>query len=504
MKVFSVPQIQACDKFTIENEPIVSVDLMERAASRLFEFIVKHYSVNDVFVIFAGSGNNGGDALALARMLFLSNYKNLSVVTVNIGARSADAQINFQKLHNIKQIPVIELNSGDDFPKIENQTIVIDGIFGSGLNRPVSGYWGRLISYINTNATAIIAIDIPSGLFVENNTENNGSIIQADITLSFQFPKLAFFFAENNQFVGDWKVLDIGLHPDFIEKEFTPWQYILPAMVKALLKCRSKFAHKGTYGHALLVAGSYQMTGAAVLASRACLRSGVGLLTTHVPQSAYEIMQTAVPEAMLCIDESELEYCEAKNLEKYTAIGVGPGIGRKPSRQKYLFQLLNNVKVPVVIDADALNILAAHPNGLQKIPAQAILTPHPGEFDRLTHAHKTAYERLLTQQKTAKNIKAIIVLKGAYTSVAMPDGMVYFNATGNPGMATAGSGDVLTGIILSLLAQGYQPKNAALLAVFLHGLAGDFAQKKYGQQALIASDIINNLGNAFLQLKQEK
>ncbi|MBI9066209.1 MAG: NAD(P)H-hydrate dehydratase [Salinivirgaceae bacterium] len=502
MKILTLSQIQAADAFTIKNEPIASIDLMERASTQLYNHIKKHYLDHEEFVIFAGSGNNGGDALALARLLFVGGFKNVSVFVTQISNYSLDCKTNLERLKKIEEIHLYFINENDVFPQFENYAVIIDGIFGSGLNRPVLGYWGELIHYINNHSSEIVSIDIPSGLFGENNADNKGAIIQANITLTFQFPKLSFFFAENYSFVGEWQVLDIGLHQDFIDDAETEWNFLQKDVLSSALHSRKKFAHKGNFGHAFLIAGSYQMMGAAVLASKACMRSGVGLLTTHVPQSGYEIMQTAVPEAMLCIDETELIYCDTNKLQKYSSIGIGPGIGKKKSMQHAFLRVLENTQKSMVVDADALNILSENKEWIAMLPDNSILTPHPGEFDRLTKKHHSAYERLLTQQQFSKEHNIIVVLKGAYTSVSNADGKVWFNSTGNPGMATAGSGDVLTGIILSLLAQGYMAIDSAKLGVFIHGLAGDYAEKEKGQEALIASDIINNLGVAFKELKE--
>ena len=369
------------------------------------------------------------------------------------------------------------------------------------MNRPVEGYWAELIEHINNLGNEIVAIDIPSGLFCTDNRQNTGAIIKATQTMSLQLPKLPFFFAENEQFVGDFDILPIGISQQAIDSAQTPFGLTEKRDLARLIKPRQRFAHKGTFGHALLTAGSYQMSGAAVLASRACLHTGCGLLTAHVPQSAYQIMQTAVPEAILNIDDSQMEYSAADRLQRFSAIGIGPGIGQSDAARNGLAQLLQNSTAPMVIDADALNIIAANQDLFKLLKPNTILTPHPGEFDRLTHRHTTGYERLQTQIDLARQHNIIIVLKGAFTSVAMPDGTVRFNSTGNAGMATAGSGDVLTGIILSLLAQNYSPADAAVLGVGLHGLAGDIAARADGMEFVTASNITDNIGKAFLKLK---
>ncbi len=503
MKILTVEQIRQADAYTISNEPIPSIQLMERAANELFKWIKNHYLLTQPIYLFAGNGNNGGDALALARLLYEGGFTSIQVFVLTISKTlTTDCETNLQSLNKLVEIPVIYINESDEFPFIPEDTVIIDGIFGSGLSRSVTGYWALLIDFINRNTSEIVAIDIPSGLSSDAPFNLGGAVVEADFTLTFQVPKLAFMFAENYQYVGKWIVLDIGLHPDYMNLVDTNYELFDLGEAKKLLKSRQKFSHKGVYGHGLLIAGSYQKSGAAILSARACLRSGIGLLTVHVPQSSYHILQTAVPEAMLFIDDTELEYCSAKSLKQFSTIGIGPGIGTKPAIQKAFMKLMENHKTPMVIDADAINILAENPNWLDMIPLNSILTPHPGEFDRLTHTHDSGYSRMQTQLEFSKKHQVIIVLKGANTSISTPEGMVFFNSTGNPGMATGGSGDVLTGIILSLLAQKYQPLDAALLGVYLHGLAGDFASKKVGEDSLIASDIIKCLGKAFLSLKE--
>ncbi|MBR3568141.1 MAG: NAD(P)H-hydrate dehydratase [Salinivirgaceae bacterium] len=502
MKILDAAQIRACDRFTIENEPVASIDLMERAADAITDWLTGNYFYCDTkFTVFAGSGNNGGDALAVARKLAKMFGGGVTVYKLNIGNNSPDCQQNLERLQNADGVSVTFINKGDALPEIKPHSVVIDGIFGSGLNRPVEGYWAELIEHINNTGNEIVAIDIPSGLFCTDNRANTGAIIKATNTLSLQLPKLPFFFAENEQFVGDFDILPIGISQQAIDSAETPYSLTEKHDLARLIKPRPRFAHKGTFGHALLTAGSYQMSGAAVLAARACLHTGCGLLTAHVPQSAYQIMQTAVPEAILNIDDSQMEYSAADRLQRFSAIGIGPGIGQSDAARNGLAQLLQNCTAPMVIDADALNIIAANQEMLKLLKPNTILTPHPGEFDRLTHRHTTGYERLQTQIDLARQHNIIIVLKGAFTSVAMPDGTVRFNSTGNAGMATAGSGDVLTGIILSLLAQKYSPADAAVLGVGLHGLAGDIAARADGMEFVTASNIIDNIGKAFLKLK---
>jgi NAD(P)H-hydrate epimerase len=348
-----------------------------------------------------------------------------------------------------------------------------------------------------------VAIDIPSGLFCDDNTTNSyNHIVRAGFTLTFQFPKLSFFFAENAPYVGEFMVLDIHLHPAFLASAETRFHFTTHASVKMILKERGKFHHKGTFGHVLIAAGSEGKTGAAVLCTRAALRSGAGLVTAFVPQISRDVMQEAVPEAMVISADEEKHIGGRIPANKFDALGVGPGMGTAKETESSLRLLLNEYTGPMVWDADALNVLSANKTWIAYLPKNTILTPHPGEFDRLTQAHTSGFDRMKTQQEFAQRNGVVVVLKGAHTSVALPDGAVFFNSSGNPGMATGGSGDVLTGIIASFLAQGYSAAHASMAGVYLHGLAGDLAASTRGEESMIAGDIIENLGGAFKMIKE--
>ncbi len=500
MKIFKTKLVKLIDEYTVEHEPILSIDLMERAASQVVDWLINRFNNNREFFVFSGPGNNGGDAMVVARLLTYTNYK-VNVYIVKFTDKSSDNfNINYRMLEELSEkenkLKINILKQDSELPIINSNNIIVDGIFGSGLSRPLAGFPAKVVNHINDSDATVVAVDIPSGLFGEDNSNNNiQNIVKADFTLTFQFPKLSFLFPENDKYVGEWQVVDIGLDKNFIDETETNYFYLLKSDIK--LKSRKKFDHKGKYGHALLIAGSYEKTGAAILSSKACLRTGVGLLTVHVPQSAYEIMQTAVPEAMLMIDETEINYSKKEQLNKFNAIGIGPGIGKKKSMKIALKTVIENSDVPIVFDADAINILSENKEWLNNIPKNSIFTPHPKEFERLVGKSTNSFERNIMQINFAKKYNVYVVLKGANTAVACPDGKCYFNSTGNPGMATAGSGDVLTGIVLSLLAQGYSSKDAALIGVFIHGLAGDIAAHEMSEEALIASDIISCLGKAF-------
>ena len=501
MKLFSTSQIKELDAYTIEHEPIQSIDLMERAAHAFTDAFCLRFPELSKTIVFAGPGNNGGDALAIARILYQKDYPVEIYLFNPKGKLSVDCQTNRKRLLMLPQMKITEVKDTFVPPDLEKNDIVIDGLFGSGLNMPLEGGFASVVKYINSSPCTVVSIDIPSGLFGEDNSENNNdNIITANYTYTFQFPKLSFLFSENESFVGKVEVLDIGLHPVKLNTTTTLFHLIQKEDVYSLLKARSRFAHKGNFGHALLIAGSLGKMGAAILAGKACLRSGAGLLTAHIPQSGNGIMQTSLPEAMTSIDNDEFMFSRVPKLNSYNAIAVGPGIGTDEITVGALTDLLRQSAKPLILDADALNIIAKDSLLLELIPQNSILTPHPKEFDRLAGTSDSSYERLYKAMEFAKSTKTYLILKGRYTAVCTPEGECWFNPTGNPGMATAGSGDVLTGILLGLLAQSYTPVEASLLGVFLHGLAGDIALEDNSEESLLSGDIIRYIGMAFKEI----
>jgi hydroxyethylthiazole kinase-like uncharacterized protein yjeF len=499
MKIFRCGQIKQIDEYTILNEPVASIDLMERAAGKLYEWYAERFERTRRILIMAGPGNNGGDGLALARILANNRYETEVYFLQFSEKTSDDWQMNRKRLEKETSVPFITIKESDEFPLVNQQDVIIDAIFGSGISRPPEDLASEIIGLINKSATTVISIDIPSGLFGEDNSHTSkNNIIEADFTLSFQFPKLSFMFPENEKYTGEWTVLPIGLDFSTIN---TPFTFLEKKLIAPLLKQRNKFDHKGIFGHGLLAGGSYGKMGAVILGAKAALRTGIGLLTCHIPGSGNNILQVAVPEAMISQDKDETLISGIGNMDNFDAIGIGPGMGTDPVSQKAIHELLVRYKKPLVIDADALNILSLNKEWISALPAGTIITPHPKEFERLAGKSANGYESLLRQMEFSRKHNLIVVLKGAYTSVSEPDGNVWFNGTGNPGMATAGSGDVLTGMILSLLAQGLVPVNAAIAGVYLHGLAGDIAAERSGYESVIASDIISETGAAFKRVR---
>ena len=500
MKILSAAQIRALDQYTIEQEPIPSIDLMERASLTFVDWFVHKFSDDTVPVsIFCGPGNNGGDGLAVARLLYRRFY-TVKVFFCKIGNNtSADFNINFERLPARSGMEIITIEKQDPLPELGADHILIDAIFGTGINRPVSGYWGQLLDHINALDHTVVAIDMPSGLVADAPTK--GTCIQADHTFSFEMPKLAFMFPENHLWVGQWQFGSIGLNRDFIDRPDCSNVYVDKDLIKPLLKKQARYDHKGTYGHALLIAGSRGKVGAAILAAKACLRSGAGLVTLHSPDCAYEILQISVPEAMISLDTNTHYFSSPPPIDKYAAIGIGCGLDIQEDSQQALKRLLDIGREAMVIDADGLNILGLHQEWLAAVPEGSILTPHPKEFERLFGPTDNNFERNELQRKKAVELGIYIILKGAHTCIAAPDGTCYFNSTGNPGLATAGSGDVLTGILTALLAQGYSSLETCLLGVYLHGLAGDIGVQDIAPQSFIASDIVQYLGKAFNSIK---
>lgn len=499
MKIFSTTQVRELDRFTIDHEPIRSIDLMERAAIALYKKYVESISCDRVLIL-AGPGNNGGDALALARLL-LDNSRKVNAVLLAEGKLSADCAINHQRLINLSPDSVTEMRTSFVAPPIEPNTLIVDGLFGSGLSRPLSGMYADAVNWINEQNCRVLSIDIPSGLQGEEIANPSHPMVKADYTLSFQFPKLAFLFRENEIYVGNWEILDIGIHPQAINTTPTPYHLLTKNNVSQLLKRRRKFSHKGTFGHLLLIAGSKGMAGASVLGARAALRCGAGLVTVQSPECNREIIQTAIPEAIFSTGETDDYLRRVPDLEKYTTIAIGPGIGTHAETADMLQLLVQQLTKACVMDADALNIISKNKKMLKQIPAGTILTPHPKEFERLFGNSGNSFEAMQKASEMAMEHQLIIILKGAHTTITLPDGRIYFNNSGNAGMATAGAGDVLTGILGSLLAQGYTPDEAALLGVYLHGCAGDKALQKQSEESLIASDMVDSIGNAFQELK---
>ncbi|MEL7004391.1 MAG: NAD(P)H-hydrate dehydratase [Bacteroidota bacterium] len=497
LKILSVQQIRDLDQYTIDHEPIASIDLMERASAAFCTWYTSCYGPNKRIGILCGVGNNGGDGLAIARILLGKNYFVHVYILGDINKSSKDFSINLSRMDGNKAITVEEVS---DLEQLSEKEIIIDALFGSGLSRHLDGLNADVVEYVNKLDKVIISVDIASGLFADLPGRTDGRAIEPNHTVAFQVPKLSFLLPQNDKKVGHWHLVDIGLSEEFIGQLSSENFLLKEQDIRALIKKKGKFDHKGTNGRALIVAGSYGKIGAAVLSAQAAMRSGLGLLTMNIPMCGYDILQTSIPEAMVITDNSEHAITEINVNSNFDAIGIGPGLGRGSETSKALLDFIRDESKPLVVDADALNIIGDHSEIIATIPENSIFTPHPKEFERLVGTWSDDYERLSKQRDFSNKHKIIVALKGAHTSISDSDGQIYFNTTGNPGMATAGSGDVLLGIITSFLAQGYSPINSAIMGVFIHGLAGDMASKAIGEYALIASDIIQSIPKAIQSL----
>ncbi len=499
-KIFNTQQIRLCDEFTIANEPIASIDLMERAALAVVDYLTNAI-LTDAFEIYCGQGNNGGDGLAIARLLAGINKKVKVVIIKEKEKGSPDYELNFERLKHLSQIEWIEINTVADFGDADAGAIIIDALLGTGLKHEAKGLIKEAIDFINTQKNDKIAIDVPSGLLCDEPVNAESSVVKATATLSFQFMKLAYLFPENYTYTGKIKLLDIGLNEQIIESEKTKHYFTDQESVRFLMPTRMHFAHKGNFGHALLLAGSNGKYGAALLAAKACLKSGAGLLTVHSAYQLQNALNCFLPSAMFNADVNQNKITEIPELTSYTAIGAGCGIGNELNTKAALKLLIQQCKVPLVLDADALNILSENKTWLSFLPPVSVLTPHPKEFERLCGKWSNSFERLQMQKDFSLKYNCYIVFKGAYTCISTPLGNCYFNPTGNAGMAKGGSGDVLTGILTGLLAQGMNPAEACILGVYIHGLAGDLAMLSKGEMSMLPEDLVENIGQAFMKVQ---
>lgn len=500
MKIFSAKQLHEADKVTTEKHNITKVELMERAGTQIFNWLHSRMQGAQVPVhIFCGIGNNGGDGLVLGRMLQEHGY-NVHVYVANFtDKRSKCFLINYDRIKKVaKKWPQL-MTSEEDFPEINREDIIIDALFGIGLNRPPEGWVKQLIQYLNSKKSFKLSIDVPSGMYADKALEDAEAVLKASHTLTFQAPKLSFFLPETGKFVPYFEVLEIGLDPEYLHKTEPLAQVIAKPEAQKFYRQREKYAHKGSYGHTLVIAGSYGKIGAAVLSTKAAYKAGSGLVTAFVPACGYSILQTTIPEAMTITDKEKDLITNIKVDFEPTAIAVGMGMGTKPETVSALDQLFNSIKSPLVIDADALNCISENESLLKKLPELSVLTPHPGELKRLVGTWKNDFEKLEKTKKFAKKYNVIVVVKGANTIIAV-ENMLYINTTGNPGMATGGSGDVLSGMIAGLISQGYDSLTASVFGVYLHGSAGNLATQNIGFEALTAGDIAAHIGPAFLEL----
>lgn len=496
MKIFTAEQIQKGDRYTIEHEPVLSIQLMERAAESCVNWIFENCKNHRNFAIFCGSGNNGGDGFAIARMLYQKGF-DIDVFTNSKAKFSPDAQNNFRELKEISGISVREFKEAGEY-RFDSRTVIIDALFGTGLSRPLEGEFKDLIELLNATANIKISIDLPSGLFADSVSPEGTAIFKADYTLSFQFWKRTFLHPETGKYAGQVRILDIHISEDYIAETETDNFVINDKAVKQIFRPRQEFSHKGTYGKVIIVGGSYGKMGAAVLSTKAALKTGAGLTFTLAPKCGYGILQTSNPEAMFM--EGGTDNINRIEVDDQAVYGIGPGLGTDKETVKAFLAFLEGQSKPLILDADALNMISRDSKNIQLIPKKSIITPHPKEFERLFGATGNSFERVELAKAKAKEHHLYIVLKDHRTQVVTPEGKVFYNITGNSGLAKGGSGDILTGIITSFSAQNYTQEEAAILGVWFHGRAAEFAAEKYSKESMLPTDVIHEFGNVFTEL----
>ncbi|MDR0545029.1 MAG: NAD(P)H-hydrate dehydratase [Odoribacteraceae bacterium] len=493
-KIFRAVDMKILDDYTVRREPVEPIDLMERAARAFVDRLLELYPRETLFQIAAGAGNNGGDGYAAGRLL-LERGREARVHAVHVSERLSPCCAANRERFLAAGGSVTEVRRAEDL--VVGGGTWIDALFGVGLDRPLRGWVAEVVRRVNESGRPVVAVDIPSGLMGEDNRENDGAIVRAARTLTFHGPKLAFMLEENYPHAGEFETLDIGLHPEICRSHPSSFFYLTREAVASALPGRDKFARKGTRGRALLVAGSSRMMGAALLAARGALRSGVGLLTLHVPRSFEQVVHAAAPEALVDADADDCCFTGARVSAAYDAVGIGPGLGMSPESAGGLWRLLEEWSGRLVLDADALNLVAAEPGGADRLPAGCVLTPHAGEFERLAGRSSNDFDRLNKLINFATRHRLYVALKGAHTAVATPSGRCYFNTSGNPGMAKGGAGDVLTGVIAALLAGGMAVEDAVLAGVYAHGVAGDLAAREHGERGMTSGDVAAMMGKAW-------
>lgn len=498
MKIFTAEQIRQCDQYTLKNEPVASLQLMERAAQSCVDWISENCNYHRSFAVFCGNGNNGGDGFAIARMLYLKGF-DVDVFTNSKAGFSADAQSNFKTLKEISGISVMNFKEAGNY-RFDSRTVIIDALFGTGLSRELQGEMKGLIELLNAQNNIKISIDVPSGLFADKMSSGNPVIFTADYTLSFQFWKKAFLHPETGKYAGKVHILDIRLSEDYIAETETD-DFVIHDRVKNIFRPRNEFSHKGTYGKATIIGGSYGKIGATVLATRAALKTGAGLTFTLAPKCGYEILQISNPEAMFVGGGEDV--IDTFDPDENSVLGIGPGLGTGKKTSQSFLEFLGNYSKPLILDADALNIISEDAGNLQLIPKKSIITPHPKEFERLFGATENSFKRLELAKTKARELDIYIVLKDHHTQVVTPQGQVYYNITGNSGLAKGGSGDILTGILTSFLAQNYSAKEAAILGVWFHGKAAEYASERCSKEAVLPTDVIQAFGSVFEELERK-
>ncbi|WP_426477901.1 NAD(P)H-hydrate dehydratase [Chryseobacterium sp. CBSDS_008] len=500
MKIFTAEQIRSWDQFTISHEPVSSIQLMERAAMAAAHWISEHCKNHKKLAIFCGNGNNGGDGLAVARILYLKGFDIDVFISDSKRKFSEEAAVNLKRLRDLSGISVRKFAHNEPY-HFDDKTIIVDALFGTGLSRPLEENYSMLVEQLNAKKNIKISIDIPSGLSADEMSDHNAVILKADYTLTFQCWKRTFLHPETGRYTGKVEVLDIDLSQVYADTTGTGYSVIDDQLIESIFIPRQEFSHKGTYGKAAIIGGSYGKVGAAVLAAKSALRSGAGLTFALAPECGYEILQTSCPEAMF-IKGGE-QFMLNFDVDSDFTCGIGPGLGTHPETEKGFLRFLKNYSQPLILDADALNIISKDPENLKLIPKKSIMTPHPKEFERLFGNTDNSFKRLALAREKAKELDIYIVLKDHHTQVITPQGNVFYNITGNAGLAKGGSGDILTGILTSLLAQKYSEEQTCILGVWLHGRAADIASEKHSKESMLPTDVIDAFGAVFEELNRK-
>jgi NAD(P)H-hydrate epimerase len=518
MKVVTAEEMRYIDRVTIEEYGIPGTILMERAGLAATSRIKEIFSQRKVIVV-AGSGNNGGDGLVIARNLYNEGWDVRVFLTNKPEELKGDALLQYKIISKLGlKFSLIDefLNHHSAF--LTHDTLIVDALFGTGLSKNVTGLLADVIKLLNKSNAQVFSVDIPSGISSDTG-QIMGEAVEADYTVTFGLPKRGHLLYPGARYSGKLFIEDIGFPKKLLISEKINVELLTKDDISPLIPVRPKYSHKGNYGHVLILAGSKGKTGAALMAAKACLRSGAGLVTLGIPESLSEIFQSRVTEEMTLIlpdkGDGTLSQKALKQIfnflnDKATVLTIGPGIGISSDIKKIVETLIKTSTIPMIIDADGINSLKGNRTVFLKSKSPIILTPHPGEMARLLQGqkrdrkslsiHDIEKDRINTAASFSKETGVYLVLKGVPTIIADPNGMAYINSTGNPGMASAGTGDVLTGIISGFLSQGLSPINASILGVYMHGFAGDIVASKKGEHSLIATDIIEGIPFAFKSL----
>lgn len=503
MKIFSSEEINAIIKYTLKEQGLTERQFIDNVGEALASEIISRLIPGHKLVMFAGPELNGAYGLATARHLCLQGF-HPEVYLFNVGGKRISDNCRAARDSFVESCgpELLTEITGMEFsmPDLAGEVTVIDSLFGTERQTPLGGGFQSIVRHINDTATRIVSLDVPSGLLVDS-VEGliNRNIIHATLTLAIGVPRVAFFLRENAELLGSWKIVPVDLSQRAMDSLPLTYGMVERSYVRKVLPPRHPFESKADSGDAIIFGGSYGMLGASVLAAKAALRGGCGKVTVHGPRCGYFVLQTAVPCALFESDPGDLAINTIELKRNYNAVAIGPGMGTVDATIDALdsfLKIANANSRPLILDADALNCIAIRPEMLNHLPVLSVLTPHAGEFDRIFGRQPTSYARLLKARSEAQKRQIIIVLKGHFTAIVRPDGKVLFNPTGSVALATAGTGDVLTGLMAALAARGLPMEVAAIAAPYIHGVAGDLSAGIHGTYGVTASDVADNIGRA--------